>query len=919
MSLVGPLVGFGLRQMFGEGAEKLAEAVDHWFRDHSQTLARALEHAHDRAWQALGVALAGDGLLDRIKLFFASGDDKGVREQVAAFLQAHAVSLEKSPVGFRQACLEDLKRLRKSGLLSTQGIPMPDLARQAAGFRRHADLEGLVEGAKESVGQIADALRESYPNLSKLLASPPHDGPPLLAAAFAYFFRREVETDDQLAHGLFFDGLRQLSASQARAFGEVNKALATLGDRFDEVFEQLGRIEAVAVQTQATATAVHGAVLDLQGEMRRLKDLHLVHSEEVRSLLVQVQQHLAQAGMQQGELRPQHSLSINGEDERRVVRSLLDRFRQLPVEERQQVPALLNGLGKLQAGAGDFGGAKETFDEAARSVGDIAGKAEVRFNAYRAALEAKNWDEALQAIRAAADLEPRRFTPFPLHRYEPRRILGAGGFGTAFLCHDVNFGEDVVVKTLHATDLARGLNDVFREARILRRLSHPAIIGARDCEYADAGGKDRPYLVMDYFPGITLEQYVEEHGPLTPGQLPLVAVPLAQAMQAAHRQGVLHRDLKPSNVLVRCEDGCWQVKIIDFGLALRQQAIETSIAARQAETTVLGGSVAGTLKYAPPEQRGELKGVPPGPYSDVYAFGKLCCYALFKTTEPTRRQWAGIPEELAEVLDRCVEHDLEHRHADFGPVLGILEPLASGKGVLGPKGKREQGQKVQSPRPISVPPPGEQPGVESPEDMEAYYRGFRDRHGMRPRAVQAFHEGHDPRSVRTRHGSWLQFVEVMGDLSEGQKGLLRELGDFLKTLETTPMTRSFKMLTLQAMLNRKALPGSVGIQELAAEFQRLASASAILLSDVGEDVNDTDRLCRYLEKNPVAAWSGGKGTGGKPYFAYDRGVFSSTFTVAAELRPEFHELVREVIEWRLAAYLKREENRQTDAGAAEPS
>jgi hypothetical protein len=133
------------------------------------------------------------------------------------------------------------------------------------------------------------------------------------------------------------------------------------------------------------------------------------------------------------------------------------------------------------------------------------------------------------------------------------------------------------------------------------------------------------------------------------------------------------------------------------------------------------------------------------------------------------------------------------------------------------------------------------------------------------------------------------------------------LGEFLKTLESTPMTRSFKMLTLQAMLNRKALPGAVGIKELAGEFRRLALGSAILLADVGEDVNDTDKLCRYLEKNPVAAWAGGRGTGGKPHFAYVQGVFSSTFTVADDLRPEFHELAKEVIEWRLAAYLRREE------------
>ena len=93
------------------------------FRDHGHTLPRALEKAHDRAWQALGVALAGNGLCDRIRVFFASGDDKGIREQVAAFLQANATSFDGTPAEVRRACLKDLQRLRKSGLLATAGLP----------------------------------------------------------------------------------------------------------------------------------------------------------------------------------------------------------------------------------------------------------------------------------------------------------------------------------------------------------------------------------------------------------------------------------------------------------------------------------------------------------------------------------------------------------------------------------------------------------------------------------------------------------------------------------------------------------------------------------------------------------------------------------------------------------------------------
>jgi formylglycine-generating enzyme required for sulfatase activity/tRNA A-37 threonylcarbamoyl transferase component Bud32 len=530
------------------------------------------------------------------------------------------------------------------------------------------------------VAAVADALAPDYPRLAQLLRQPaPGGGPPLLAAAFAYFFRREVESSPELARGLTFGSLERLSASQAAAFGKLGAALEALGARFDEllgqVMEQLGRIEAVAVQT-------HGAVLDLHAELNRLSGLHLSSAEEVRRLIQEVVERLARVGMQAGQLRPQDSFSIRSEDERRAVRQLLDRFRLLSPEEQRRVPALLNGLGKLQVGAGDYAEARQTFATAAAAAGDPAGQAEAHFNAYRAALEQRRWDEALTAIRAAAERDPERFAPFPLKRYQPRRILGAGGFGTAFLCHDRHFDEEVVIKSLHAADLERGLDEVFREARVLRRLSHPAVIGVRDCDYADTAGSARPYLVMDFFPGGSLGAFVRERGPLSPAELLAVARPIAEAMNVAHAQGLLHRDLKPDNVLVRKEGERWRVKVIDFGLALRHQVIETSLARASGEETVLGSSVAGTVKYAPPEQMGQLldaggRRVPVGPYSDVFAFGKLCCYALFRTTEPKSRHWGSSPAhgKLREVLERCIEEELEHRYPGFEPVLAVLGAL----------------------------------------------------------------------------------------------------------------------------------------------------------------------------------------------------------------------------------------------------
>jgi hypothetical protein len=270
------LAAFALRQVLDAPADAVIETVERYIIDHGQTLPRALSRADNRAWQALGLVLAGDGLLDRVKGCFASGDDKGVREQVQAFLRTNAASLDHTPDTFRQACLHDLKRLRKSGVLSTEGFNAAEVAHDAAGLTRATDTGGLIEDAQTAVSHVADVLAPDYPNLATLLRTPTPSGPPLLAAAFAFFFRREVEEDDGLAHGLFFDGLRHLSAAQAK---------------IDD-----------------TTAATHRAVLDMQERLQRLR------------------QEMAQLAGRSRETPPQ---ARNPEEERRVVKALLARFFEL--------------------------------------------------------------------------------------------------------------------------------------------------------------------------------------------------------------------------------------------------------------------------------------------------------------------------------------------------------------------------------------------------------------------------------------------------------------------------------------------------------------------------------------------------------------------------------------------------------------
>lgn len=190
------------------------------------------------------------------------------------------------------------------------------------------------------------------------------------------------------------------------------------------------------------------------------------------------------------------------------------------------------------------------------------------------------------------------------------------------------------------------------------------------------------------------------------------------------------------------------------------------------------------------------------------------------------------------------------------------------------------------------------------EALKEYFEDFKELHGVRPLAIEAFHEGYNPRSARVSFGSWLGFVKSMGGLSASQEIAFHNARDFLSLLETTPMTKSYKMLVLLAMLNRSSLPGAMSLTELSEAVREMAQRVGWIKRDLGVELTERE-LEKLLEEHPIRVWTDGKGMGGIAYFDYEGKIFKSNAKLSGVEALPLAELIREIVEWRLAEYAER--------------
>jgi len=291
-----------------------------------------------------------------------------------------------------------------------------------------------------------------------------------------------------------------------------------------------------------------------------------------------------------------------------------------------------------------------------------------------------------------------------LSHYKIIEKLGQGGMGEVYLAEDSRLDRKVALKILpqHLAERAELRERFEREARAVSSLNHPHI-----CTLHDIGEQDGiHYLVMEHLVGETLEAKLAK-GPLPLEQTLEYAIQIADALDKAHRQGVVHRDLKPGNIML-VKSGA---KLLDFGLAKLQAAdTPTNLSALPTEQANLTaeGTILGTLQYMAPEQ---LEGKEADGRTDIFAFGavvyematgkkafegksqaSLIAAIMGQDPRPMSELQPMTPQLLDWVVKRCLAKEPDERWQSASDLMAGLKQVT------------EIGTQVAPPTSVTVPP-----------------------------------------------------------------------------------------------------------------------------------------------------------------------------------------------------------------------
>jgi len=303
--------------------------------------------------------------------------------------------------------------------------------------------------------------------------------------------------------------------------------------------------------------------------------------------------------------------------------------------------------------------------------------------------------------------EPPSLLPTPgmrIGQYEVIRELGRGGMGAVYAARDTKLGRKVAIKFLFSNHQQPELTARFiLEARATARCSHENIIVIHDV--GEHGGN--PFMVLEHLQGAPLTSLMQDGRRLPPAQAVELIVPVVRALAVAHAHNIVHRDLKPDNIFVT---DAGTIKVLDFGIAkLVQGDDDDGVLARAAyakapepsagdsPSLTRRGMLMGTLPYMSPEQWGG-GGSNVDHQTDLWAVG-IILFEMVAGQHPLapRRGWdlmvtgvllesmpnvrgvcPNVPDELADVIDRCLRKPKDERFGSARQLLDALEPLLPG-------------------------------------------------------------------------------------------------------------------------------------------------------------------------------------------------------------------------------------------------
>jgi serine/threonine protein kinase len=261
-------------------------------------------------------------------------------------------------------------------------------------------------------------------------------------------------------------------------------------------------------------------------------------------------------------------------------------------------------------------------------------------------------------------------------KYRILSPLGSGGFGSVYLAEDTWIDKKVALKVPHRQNLDFG--ELLREPRLLATLSHPNIVTVLTAEKQD----DVFFIVMEYVPGDTLEAVIERDGTLDLPKALDYTCQICNAMDHAHKQGIIHRDLRPGNVLVT-DQGL--IKVADFGTS------------RFLEIAAHGTTVIGSPPYMAPEQfQGKAVFA-----SDIYSLGVTMYQMLtgvlpYNTPSPQdldklmkgeltsapKLKNPKVPKAISDIVVKAMAADISGR---YQRAADLLEAILAARHASNPK------------------------------------------------------------------------------------------------------------------------------------------------------------------------------------------------------------------------------------------